>query len=345
MFRRTCPSWAEVAVSAPEFASPMQAKLIVIGGKANKKELSLNLPVIVGRSRGVGLTIAHPMVSRQHCEIFEADGAIRIRDLGSTNGTFVAGKKVPEAVLRPHDQFSIGPLTFEVDYEYLGDATVVEQYEDFTGGDGRATGFAPKGPAPVDAAADAGLASVTEGEPAEDAAFNFLVSSPDAPAESAPPPEVPAEPAAEAEPAVEEPGETATPESTATETPSPSPTVVEDETATPASEATATESPTESPTASSTPSPTPSPTPTSTPTLEPTAAPTPTTELVIVGTYVDLTVGEAKSQATAQGLVIQWQGPSPADSDVVTAQSPGPGSGVVAGSVILLAASPPAPPP
>lgn len=171
----------------------MQAKLTVIGGKANRKELSLNIPVIVGRSRGVGLTIAHPMVSRQHCEIFETDGALRIRDLGSTNGTFVGGKKVPEAVLRPHDQFSIGPLTFEIDYQYVGDATVVEEhYGDLTGGDARATSLAAEGAAVDDEAPpEGGFTPVSGGEPAEDAAFDFLgmASEPPAEAEAAPPDE------------------------------------------------------------------------------------------------------------------------------------------------------------
>jgi beta-lactam-binding protein with PASTA domain len=58
---------------------------------------------------------------------------------------------------------------------------------------------------------------------------------------------------------------------------------------------------------------------------------------------VGLTVGQAKSQATAEALVIQWQGATPADSDVVTAQNPPPGASVTIGSPILLAASPPAP--
>jgi len=175
----------------------MQAKLTVIGGKANKKELSLNIPVIVGRSRGVGLTIAHPMVSRQHCQIFEADGALRIRDLGSTNGTFVGGKKVPEAVLRPHDQFSIGPLIFEIDYQYVGDSTVVEEHhhhEEFTSGDARATSLAPEGDAVgEESPIDRGGAGVFGGEPAEEAAPGVfgMVSDPSA------------EPVAEAAPAVE----------------------------------------------------------------------------------------------------------------------------------------------
>jgi len=53
----------------------MDAKLIVVGGKANKSEIKLQLPTIIGRSRDADLTMAHPMVSRQHCEIYEEGGA------------------------------------------------------------------------------------------------------------------------------------------------------------------------------------------------------------------------------------------------------------------------------
>jgi serine/threonine-protein kinase len=99
--------------------------------------------------------------------------------------------------------------------------------------------------------------------------------------------------------------------------------------------------PTPSPTPSPTPTPTEAPTPPPTPTPTPTEAPTP--PAVVVGTYVGLAVGQAKAQATSEGLVIQWQGATPADSDVVTAQNPPAGSNVPIGSPILLAASPPAP--
>jgi serine/threonine-protein kinase len=99
--------------------------------------------------------------------------------------------------------------------------------------------------------------------------------------------------------------------------------------------------PTPSPTPTPTPTPTEAPTPPPTPTPTPTEAPTP--PAVVVGTYVGLAVGQAKAQATSEGLVIQWQGATPADSDVVTAQNPPAGSNVPIGSPILLAASPPAP--
>jgi eukaryotic-like serine/threonine-protein kinase len=96
------------------------------------------------------------------------------------------------------------------------------------------------------------------------------------------------------------------------------------------------------PTPSPTPTASPTPPPTPVPTPEPTPTPTPV-PTVTVGSYVGLTVAAAKAQATAEALVIQWQGATPADSDVVTAQNPPPGSTVAIGSPILLAASAPAP--
>ena len=96
----------------------MEAKLIVIRGKANKGEVALNLPTTIGRSRDADLTVAHPMVSRHHCEIFEADGALMVRDLGSLNGTFVNGERVSEAELPPNAEITVGPLTFRAEYEH-----------------------------------------------------------------------------------------------------------------------------------------------------------------------------------------------------------------------------------
>ncbi|MFH1265802.1 MAG: FHA domain-containing protein, partial [Planctomycetota bacterium] len=64
----------------------MDAKLVIVGGKANKSQVSVKLPTVIGRSREADLTVAHPMISRKHCELYEVDGLVRIRDLGSLNG-------------------------------------------------------------------------------------------------------------------------------------------------------------------------------------------------------------------------------------------------------------------
>ncbi len=99
----------------------VQAKLTVVGGKASKRTVALQLPTSIGRSRDASLTVAHPQISRKHCELVETDGLVLIRDVGSLNGTYVNSHRIKEAPLPPDATFSIGPLTFRVRYQYDGD--------------------------------------------------------------------------------------------------------------------------------------------------------------------------------------------------------------------------------
>ena len=151
----------------------MEAKLIVVGGKANKTEVALQLPAVVGRSREAGVTVAHPMISRQHCEIFEQDGLLMVRDLGSLNGTIVEGQRVSEAPLCPGSQLTVGPLTFRADYNYDGDldaapaAKVVEEDAAPTPPDGE--------DATLDAAPDDDAAP-SDATPAEDPDMEALAA-------------------------------------------------------------------------------------------------------------------------------------------------------------------------
>lgn len=94
----------------------MHVQLTIVGGKANKGEVRIRVPSVIGRSRQAGLTIAHPTVSRRHCELYELEGLLYVRDLGSLNGVFVAGRRVTDAPLPPNAEFTIGPLTFRVQY-------------------------------------------------------------------------------------------------------------------------------------------------------------------------------------------------------------------------------------
>ena len=99
----------------------MELELLVVGGKASRAGMAVILPTIVGRSRESGLTISHPTISRRHCELFEVDGLLMIRDLGSLNGTLIDGRLVRESPLPPDAKFTIGPLTFRAKYQYEGD--------------------------------------------------------------------------------------------------------------------------------------------------------------------------------------------------------------------------------
>lgn len=94
----------------------MHVQLTIVGGKANKGEVRIRVPSVIGRSRQAGLTIAHPTISRRHCELYELEGQLYVRDLGSLNGVFVAGRRVTDAPLPPNAEFRIGPLTFRVQY-------------------------------------------------------------------------------------------------------------------------------------------------------------------------------------------------------------------------------------
>jgi pSer/pThr/pTyr-binding forkhead associated (FHA) protein len=94
----------------------MRAKLTVVRGKATKDALSLKLPTVIGRSPEADLTVAHRTISRRHAELFEAAGTVMIRDLGSLNGVLIDGQRVKEAPLPSGTEFTIGPLTFRVEY-------------------------------------------------------------------------------------------------------------------------------------------------------------------------------------------------------------------------------------
>lgn len=106
----------------------MDAKLVVVGGEVKAGEVKIKkLPAVVGRSDDADIRLRHPLVSRKHCEIFEADGLLKVRDLGSLNGTFIASAKIKEAVLKPDELITIGPVVFRAVYE--GPATIDDDDE------------------------------------------------------------------------------------------------------------------------------------------------------------------------------------------------------------------------
>ncbi|MGB0721148.1 MAG: FHA domain-containing protein [Gammaproteobacteria bacterium] len=67
----------------------------------------------VGRAPGCDIVLAHPGVSSLHAE-FSYHFAPFVEDKGSTNGTFVNGKRVSRTLLMSRDRVSIGPFTLQV---------------------------------------------------------------------------------------------------------------------------------------------------------------------------------------------------------------------------------------
>lgn len=98
----------------------LNAKLVVVGGATEGDEFQLSLPAILGRSRSASIPLPHPLVSRQHCELFEKEGQLFVRDLNSTNGTFVGSERVDEEMAVGHGSLlTIGTVTFRAFYDKL----------------------------------------------------------------------------------------------------------------------------------------------------------------------------------------------------------------------------------
>ncbi|MGW0364847.1 FHA domain-containing protein [Streptomyces sp. NPDC002990] len=69
----------------------------------------------IGRDPGNGLRLSHETVSRAHAELRMRDGVWVLKDLGSTNGTTVNGRRVTgSAVVRDGDQISFGKVSFRL---------------------------------------------------------------------------------------------------------------------------------------------------------------------------------------------------------------------------------------
>ena len=63
----------------------------------------------IGRAVGADFIVDAAMISRVHCRLTALpDGALEVRDLESTNGTFINGQRVEIARLAPGDRLQVG---------------------------------------------------------------------------------------------------------------------------------------------------------------------------------------------------------------------------------------------
>lgn len=125
---------------------------------------------VVGRKDECDIRIPVAHVSREHCEVRIDDGRLVIRDLGSSNGTYVNRDRVQERELAPGDLVAVGPAVFVVRID--GEPASIDAKESFKQG-------AP--PEPVAAAAPA-AARPSAPTPAKKAAAPAKPASPAKPA-------------------------------------------------------------------------------------------------------------------------------------------------------------------
>jgi predicted component of type VI protein secretion system len=93
------------------------AKLVVLSeGQAGKThELSVDTTT-VGRVEDNAFQIPEASVSSHHCEIIQRGGDIIVKDLNSTNGTFINGQQITgEGVLKPGQILRLGQIELRLE--------------------------------------------------------------------------------------------------------------------------------------------------------------------------------------------------------------------------------------
>jgi serine/threonine protein kinase len=129
---------AEGGDGAPTTETPPNdsLRLRVTAGNAEGAEIRVDDEFLIGRQEeGAGTLGQDAEISRHHARIARSGGGFAIEDLGSTNGSFVNGRRITGAeILSPGDRIQLGATTMvvQVSVPSAGDA-----------------GAAPAGPAPM----------------------------------------------------------------------------------------------------------------------------------------------------------------------------------------------------
>ncbi len=93
----------------------MGAKLLVISGPNRGATYFLEEgETTLGRAGDVSITLASTQVSKRHFAVVMANGKAELKDLGSSNGTFVNGVLTKKKLLQNHDRISVGPFVLEL---------------------------------------------------------------------------------------------------------------------------------------------------------------------------------------------------------------------------------------
>jgi|SRR3984957_545649 len=113
-------STAPTAAAIPQMTVAVKpasvGELQIVGGSCTGQRIRLDFHhFVVGAERDCNLRPLSPSLSRHHCVFKKDEYSLRVRDLGSANGTFVNGRRIfSEAILKPGDEVRIADVTFHV---------------------------------------------------------------------------------------------------------------------------------------------------------------------------------------------------------------------------------------
>jgi pSer/pThr/pTyr-binding forkhead associated (FHA) protein len=92
------------------------AKLVVLsaGMTGRTQELKVDKTTI-GRVEDNTFQIAEPSVSSHHCEVLLRGSDVVVRDLNSTNGSYINGEKITESVIKPGQILRLGQIEMRLE--------------------------------------------------------------------------------------------------------------------------------------------------------------------------------------------------------------------------------------
>ncbi len=94
------------------------AKLVVLNAGLSGRSVELTVDkTTIGRVDDNTFQIAESSVSSHHCEILLRGSDIVVKDLNSTNGTFINGEKISEQVLKPGQTLRLGQVELKLETE------------------------------------------------------------------------------------------------------------------------------------------------------------------------------------------------------------------------------------
>jgi pSer/pThr/pTyr-binding forkhead associated (FHA) protein len=105
---------AERNASFDDFMAKWRAVVVVLSGDAAGTEYEVTTPnVSLGRGDEATWTFPDPTMSKEHAALEFANGGMRLRDLGSMNGTRLNGGELRSADLKNGDRFELGEHEFQ----------------------------------------------------------------------------------------------------------------------------------------------------------------------------------------------------------------------------------------
>jgi pSer/pThr/pTyr-binding forkhead associated (FHA) protein len=93
----------------------MKVRLVMFTESGERRDFEIRRgKTTIGRNSECGVQVKLGVVSRRHCQIIVKESKVKVRDLGSSNGTYVNNRRVQEVTIGAGETLTVGPVIFTV---------------------------------------------------------------------------------------------------------------------------------------------------------------------------------------------------------------------------------------